>query len=166
MKMSRFYPLLFSLILTTGCTDNFVLENTDVNAITSVSASEMPYLFNRAISSAATNATYYETTQNYFADIYAQYFAKAVTTERYNLNPAYTARMYLVAYVQVGAQLKTILNTANPKSAEYALANIMWVFTFHRLTDAVGPIPYFDALNEAPNTSVRHDKMSDQGQLI
>lgn len=159
--MGRFWTALFSLILTGGCTDNFVLENTDVNAITSVSTSELPYVFNRAASAAATNATYYETTQNYFADIYAQYYAKAVTTERYNLNTAYTARMYLVSYVQVGAQLKTILSKTDPKSAEYALANIMWVFTFHRLTDALGPIPYFDAINETGNTSYRYDKMSD-----
>lgn len=161
LRIGKFCTALFSLILIEGCTDNFVLENRDVNAITSISASELPYVFNKAVSAAATNATYYETTQNYFADIYAQYFAKAVTTERYNVNTAYTARMYLVSYVQVGAQLKTILSTADPKSGEYALANIMWVFTIHRLTDVLGPIPYFDVINGTDNTSYRYDKMSD-----
>lgn len=161
LKTGRFFILLFSLIIVQGCTDDFVSENRDVNAITSISLSEMPYVFNKAISSAVTNATYYETTENYFADIYAQYFAKAVTTERYNVNTAYTARMYLVSYVHVGAQLKTIMANTDPGSGEYALANIIWVFTFHRLTDVLGPIPYFDALNESDATSYRYDKMSD-----
>jgi hypothetical protein len=161
IKTGKFATLLFLLIAIGGCTDDFISENRNVNAITSISLSEMPYVFNKAVSSATINATYYETTQNYFADIYSQYFAKAVSTERYNMNSAYTARMYLVSYVHVGAQLKTILKSADPNSGEYALASIMWVYTFHRLTDVLGPIPYFDALEESDATSYRYDKMSD-----
>jgi hypothetical protein len=41
--------------------------------------------------------------------------------------------------------LKTILASTDPKSAENALAQIMWVYTFHRITDHFGPIPYFKA---------------------
>lgn len=53
------------------------------------------------------------------------------------------------------------MSNTDPSSGEYALANIMWVFTFHQLTDVLGPIPYFDALNGSDNTSYRYDKMSD-----
>lgn len=153
--------LSLALLANASCTKDFVKDNVDKNALTAITPAEFPYLFNRALSSATTNATYYETTQNYFADIYAQYFAKSVSTERYNINTIYTGRMFLASYVQVGSQLKTILNTADPQSAEVALANIMWVYNFARLTDVVGPIPYFDALKEDGNTSVKYDAMKD-----
>lgn len=34
---------------------------------------------------------------------------------------------------------------AEAESPEYALAEVMWVYTFHRLTDTWGPVPYFKA---------------------
>ena len=42
-----------------------------------------------------------------------------------------------------------------PRSAEYALANILWVLSFHRVTDYWGPIPYFSA--GVPGKSVPYD---------
>jgi hypothetical protein len=42
-------------------------------------------------------------------------------------------------------QLQTIFEASDPGSAEYALANVVWVLVFHRVTDYWGPIPYFQA---------------------
>jgi hypothetical protein len=58
-------------------------------------------------------------------------------------------------YTDVVPQLQTLLTTAEPTSPEYALANIMWVYTFHKVTDYWGPIPYFNA--GLPGTSVPYD---------
>jgi hypothetical protein len=58
-------------------------------------------------------------------------------------------------YTDVVPQLQSIFNAADPKSAEYALANILWVLSFHRVTDYWGPIPYFKA--GVPASSVPYD---------
>ncbi len=158
-NMKKYLFILLSWMLLASCTKEFSTKNSDLNGITTISKAELPYLFTKAISSAGINHSYYETTQNYFADIYSQYFAKSVTTERYNVNTAYTARMFLVSYVHVGAQLKTIMDNVTEDSPEYAMANVVWVFTFHRLTDAIGPIPYFNALKDGEYTSVPYDSM-------
>lgn len=159
-NMNKYLCMLLTCTMLLGCTKDFVEKNSDVNGITSISQAELPFLFTKAISSAGTNHVYHETIQNYFADIYSQYFAKGVTTERYNLNTAYSARMFLVSYVHVGAQLKTIMNAVPSNSSEYALSNILWVFTFHRLTDALGPIPYFDALANGDYKSIGYNDMA------
>lgn len=52
-------------------------------------------------------------------------------------------------------QLQSILEAADPNSPEYALANIVWVLGFHRVTDYWGPIPYSQA--GVPGTSVPYD---------
>ncbi len=62
-------------------------------------------------------------------------------------------------YTQVVPQLKTLFEQTDPASAEYALANVMWVFAFHRLTDYYGPVPYFDA--GIPAISVKYDAQAD-----
>jgi hypothetical protein len=58
-------------------------------------------------------------------------------------------------YTEVLPQLQTIFENSDPASAEYALANIWWVYTFHRVTDYWGPIPYFNAGESG--TSVPYD---------
>lgn len=159
INTTKYIAVSLALLSATGCTKDFIADNNDVNAITSISSAEYPYLFNKALSSAFVNGSYYETTQNYFADIYAQYYAKSVSTERYTLNSEYARRMYLVAYVHVGAQLKTILDGADPASGEHALANIMWVYSFGRLTDVMGPIPYAEALMVDGSQGVKYSDM-------
>ncbi|MGJ1329594.1 SusD/RagB family nutrient-binding outer membrane lipoprotein [Sphingobacterium multivorum] len=157
--MKKYLPMFLACTLLGGCTKDFTIKNTASNGITTISSAELPYLFTKAISSAGINHSYYETTQNYFADIYSQYFAKSVTTERYTVNTAYTARMFLISFVQVGAQLKTIMDNVTADSPEYAMANVVWVYSFHRLTDAIGPIPYFNALQDGESTSIPYDAM-------
>ncbi|MFT4203164.1 MAG: SusD/RagB family nutrient-binding outer membrane lipoprotein [Chitinophagaceae bacterium] len=156
------YFLFLSLsfvFIGASCTKDFTEDNTNPNAIATISSAELPYLFTKALSSADIDRAYYQTTQNYFADIYAQYFAGSTTTERYTINTTYTGRMYTVMYVYMGAQLKTIMDNTDSTSGENALANIVWVFGFHRLTDVLGPIPYFDALTDS--TTIRYDAMKD-----
>ena len=58
-------------------------------------------------------------------------------------------------YTDMAPQLQSILKAAAPTSAEAALANIVWVVGFHRVTDYWGPIPYFNA--GVPGKSVPYD---------
>jgi len=58
-------------------------------------------------------------------------------------------------YTRVAPQLQVIMEKKDPGSAEVALANIWWVYAFHRVTDYWGPIPYFSIGKEG--TSVAYD---------
>lgn len=146
------------LLLLTSCTKDFDDKNSDPNVLTEVGTREMPFMFAKAQSSAALDRSFYQTVQNLGADLYAQYFALTSTsfqTDRYVFNPDWQTRFYTVVYVNTAPQLKFIIDNAEPGSGEQALANVWWVYTFHRLTDHFGPIPYTDAL--ASVQSVAYD---------
>lgn len=147
MKRSFLYTAIVALGLV-SCTKDFEKINTDPNNLTEVGARERPFMFAKAQSSSAMNRSYYQTVQNLGPDLYAQYFALTTTsfrTDRYALTPDWQRRFWTVVYVDTAPQLKSILENVEEDSGEGALANIVWVYAFHRLTDQFGPIPYFDA---------------------
>ncbi len=161
--LNRHKILLLSacILLNESCTKDFNTDNKDKNAITVITKSEFPLLFNRALSLTMSNGVYYETTQNYYGDIYAQYFAKSVSTERYAVDLTnYVDRLYIIAYSRGGSSLKVIMDNSDAQSPETALSNIVWVYSFSRLTDQLGPIPYSKAFDEN-STSIAYDKMED-----
>lgn len=142
--------LIYTLagLLFTGCTKDFESLNSNPTKLTEAGAREMPFMFAKAQSSSAMNRSFYQTVQNLGADLYAQYFATSVTsfqTDRYVTVPDWQRRFWTVVYVDTAPQLRAILDNAEPNSGEQALAQILWVYSFHRLTDHFGPIPYFGA---------------------
>ncbi|MCW8313401.1 SusD/RagB family nutrient-binding outer membrane lipoprotein [Sphingobacterium sp. InxBP1] len=147
MKRNILYSALLAIGLT-SCTKDFEEINTDPNNITVITQRELPFMFAKAQSSAAMNRSFYQTVQNLGADLYAQYFAlttNSFSTDRYLLTPDWQRRFWTVVYVDTAPQLKSIMDNTAADSGEAALANIMWVYAFHRLTDHFGPIPYFGA---------------------
>lgn len=147
MKKLCIYSMILGLALT-SCTKDFDKINTDPNNLTEVGARERPFMFAKAQSSASMNRSFYQTVQNLGPDLYAQYFSLSTTsfkTDRYALTPDWQRRFWTVVYVDTAPQLKAILSNTEEGSGESALANILWVYAFHRLTDQFGPIPYFDA---------------------
>lgn len=144
--MKKAIICLLAVGLVTSCTKKFDEINTDPSKMTKVGKREMPFMFANAQSAAGLRA--FQTLENLGADLYAQYFATSVTTfqnDRYVLKPAWLGRFYTAVYAQTAPQLKAIIDNSEAGSGEAALANIWWVFAFHRLTDEFGPIPYFDA---------------------
>lgn len=159
MKRSIIYSLVISIGLS-SCTKDFEKINTDPDNLTEVGPRERPFMFAKAQSSAAMNRSFYQTVQNLGPDLYAQYFALTTTsfrTDRYALTPDWQRRFWTVVYVDTAPQLKSILDNVEPNSGEAALANIQWVYAFHRLTDQFGPIPYFDA--GEPKDIIPYDPM-------
>ncbi|TDS17527.1 SusD/RagB family nutrient-binding outer membrane lipoprotein [Sphingobacterium paludis] len=159
MKRHIVYALLAALSLN-ACTKSFEGYNTDPNNLTEVGERERPFMFAKAQSSAAMNRSFYQTVQNLGPDLYAQYFAlttTSFTTDRYQLVPDWQRRFWTVVYVDTAPQLKSILDNVEPNSGEGALANILWVYAFHRLTDQFGPVPYFAAAE--PQQSIAYDAM-------
>jgi hypothetical protein len=152
--------LLFLIVTISflSCTKNFDKINTDPSSLTSVGKLEFGYMFSRAQSGACMNQGYYQTVQNLYADLYSQYFALNTTsfqTDRYVMNDGWLPRLGVVTYVFTVPQLKTIINNSDSTSGEAALANIMWVYAFHHLTDYFGPVAYFKA--GEPIASIPYD---------
>lgn len=159
MKKKFLYTAMIGLSLV-SCTKDFEEYNKDPNNLTEVGARERPFMFAKAQSSSAMNRSFYQTVQNLGPDIYAQYFALTTTsfrTDRYMLTPDWQRRFWTVVYVDTAPQLKSILENVEEGSGEAALANILWVYAFHRLTDQFGPIPYFEAATA--NETIPYDPM-------
>ena len=141
-----------------NCTKKYEQINTDRNTIATIGTSELPFLFSRAQSVAIPNVNSYQVAQNLFADQYAQYFADVATyfpSDRLFIRMDWVGAAFNPIYTEMVPQLQTILANTDPASAEYAMANIVWVLGFHRVTDYWGPIPYFNA--GKPATSVPYD---------
>jgi hypothetical protein len=155
----QWYIMLFcSITLFASCTKKFADINTDKNSIATVGAAELPFLFSRAQSTATNSQWNYQVAQNLFADQYAQYFACEATyfpSDRLVIRMDWVGAAFNPMYTTVVPQLQTIFNSTDSSSAEYALASIWWVYTFHRITDYWGPIPYFSA--GTPGSSVPYD---------
>jgi len=145
-----------------ACTGDFEEMNTSKTKLTSLSEDELPFLFSRAEQQASYSSGTYQTAQNLFADLYAQYYATSATyfpSDRFVMRFDWLTSHWNPIYTQVVPQLKTLFEQTDPASAEYALANVMWVYAFHRLTDYYGPIPYSEA--GKPALSVKYDAQSE-----
>ncbi|MFI0429361.1 SusD/RagB family nutrient-binding outer membrane lipoprotein [Mariniflexile sp. HMF6888] len=143
------------IMLSYSCTSDFEEINTDKNSVATIGPAELPFLFTRALAAIVQNN---QVTQNLYSDQYAQYFANTTTyfpTDRYVIDFSWLQGLWNLQYTTIVPQLQTIFEATDPDSAEYALANIWWVYTFHRVTDYWGPIPYSSA--GIPGNSVPYD---------
>lgn len=135
-------------ILFTSCTKEFDKINTDRNTVATIGSAELPFLFARAEKEATPSIWNYQIAQNLFADQYAQYFACTATyfpSDRNVIRMDWIGAAFNPIYTDVVPQLQTIFTTTDSLSAEHALAEVLWVLSFHRVTDYWGPIPYFQA---------------------
>ncbi|MBO0936663.1 SusD/RagB family nutrient-binding outer membrane lipoprotein [Fibrella sp. HMF5335] len=159
LKNTLYCGLAALLVLgLSRCTDKFAELNTNKTKLTTLGATEYPYLFSKAQSASSYPFDKYQVAQNLFADLYAQYYATTATyfpSDRYVVRMDWLTAHWYQPYTQVVPQLKTLLDQTDKASPENALASIMWVYTFHRVTDYYGPIPYFKA--GEPAFSVPYD---------
>jgi hypothetical protein len=140
--------LLCSIVLAMACTDKFEEYNTNQNKLSKLEPSQLPFLFSKAQSTATNNGWNYQIAQNLFHDQYCQYFSNTTTyfpSDRLVIRMDWIRAAWNPIYTEVVPQLQSIFEATEEGSAEYALANIWWVYTFHRLTDTWGPVPYFSA---------------------
>ena len=140
--------LLCSIVLAMSCTDDYDEINTNTNKISVLGPAQIPFLFSKAQSTATNNGWNYQIAQNLFHDQYCQYFANTTTyfpSDRLVIRMDWIRAAWNPIYTEVVPQLLTILAETEVESAEHAVANVWWVYTFHRLTDTWGPVPYKSA---------------------
>jgi hypothetical protein len=145
MKKTAYIICLIFALQWTGCTDDFERLNTNPAGL-ETSPSYLPYIFTYAQIYTAWQD--WQVAENLYADLYAQYYALTTTSfqsDRYVMHMNWLPSQWGYVYLGAGGQLQSILSTADPDSPEHALASILWVWMFHRLTDGFGPIPYFGA---------------------
>src|SRR3982751_2317435 len=130
----RFCLIIFCTgTLLASCTKKYAEINTDRNTIATVGASELPFLFAKAEQSAIPSIWTYQVAQNLFADQYAQYFACTATyfpSDRNVIRMDWVGSAFSPIYTDMVPQLQSIFAASDPNSAEYALANIIWVLGF------------------------------------
>ena len=155
----RIYAVLLgSIILLASCTKSFNKINVDKNSIATLGAADLPFLFSKALDVAPNSYYNYQVAQNLFADQYCQYFACEATyfpSDRLTIRQDWVGAAFNPMYTDVMPQLQSIFANTDSSSAEHAMAEVWWVFTFHRVTDYWGPIPYFSA--GLPGTTVPYD---------
>ena len=158
MKRYTFATILAGVVLAMSCTSSFDDINTNKNALSNLGAAELPFLFSKAQQIATHYVWTYQVAQNLFADQYAQYFACTATyfpSDRLVIRQDWVGSAFNPIYTDVLPQLQTLFENNDPSSAEYAIADIWWVYSFHRVTDYWGPIPYSKA--GIPGSTVDYD---------
>lgn len=164
MKNS-FYALalIFSIAIVGSCTKKYDNINIDKNSIATLGAADLPFLFSQAESTAPGSYWNYQIAENLFADQYVQYFACEATyfpSDRLVIRQDWVGAAFNPMYTTVAPQLQSIFDaTDSATSAENAMAQVWWVYTFQRITDYWGPIPYFSV--GIAGSSVPYDSQQD-----
>ena len=165
LMKNSFSALMLVLIITVvgSCTKKYDSINVDKNKIATLGAADLPFLFSKAESTSPGSYWNYQVAENLFADQYCQYFGCEATyfpSDRLTIVQGWVGAAFSPMYTTVMPQLQSIFDaTDSATSAENAMAQVWWVYTFQRVTDYWGPIPYFSA--GKPGNSVPYDAQSD-----
>ena len=148
LRMHGTAVLFCSIVLVISCTDKFDEINTNKHQLANLETSQLPFLFSKSEQYATNSGWSYQVAQNLFHDQYAQYFANSTTyfpSDRLVIRMDWIGSLWSPLYTTVMPQLQILMEEFDPSSTEHALADIVWVLAFHRVTDTWGPIPYFNA---------------------
>jgi hypothetical protein len=150
--------LISGIVIVSSCTKKYDSINVNKNSIATLGAADLPFLFSQAQSTAPGSYWNYQIAENLFADQYCQYFGCEATyfpSDRLVIRQDWVGAAFNPMYTTVMPQLQSIFESTDSTSAEYAMANVWWVYTFQRVTDYWGPIPYFSA--GTPGNTVTYD---------
>jgi len=158
-KIIKYLMVSVTVILITGCTDDFTDVNTDPNGITDQSLSQMNNLVGNEFLPMFLNvfnvtpAWNYQLQQNLMGDVYSGYmtpptpFAGNVNNMTYALVDGWNGFPWQDAYEKVMPQALNVFNaveaSGDPSADKFVyLANIVKVTAMHRVSDIYGPIRY------------------------
>ena len=147
--------IAFSIALGTllfGCTEGFEDLNTDPLALDIGALEDSQVLQGQAFAQAqyvSVNGLHwrFQISQNLFSDIWAQYYATTASgfdSDRYVQVGRWADLAWGSFYGQAAPQIKLVedLSEANGNDVGNAMAKILRVHGYHRITDYWGPVPY------------------------
>lgn len=136
----------------TGCTENFDELNTDPLALDIGALEESQVLQGQAFAQAqyvSVNGLHwrFQISQNLFSDIWTQYYATTAAgfdSDRYVQVGRWADLAWASFYGEAAPQIKLVedLSEANGNNVGNAMAKVLRVHSYHRITDYWGPIPY------------------------
>ncbi len=138
--------LLLSLVIQTGCTNDFEEINTNPTAVEEVS--DPSYFFAKMIDKGVYDN--YQRTVNLYSDFYAQYFANCVdgySSPQYGYVDDWVGRQWNAFYVGRLKEYENIkvMTTDKPATSNmFNMAEIYIVYLWSRMVDYRGDMPYFD----------------------
>ncbi len=154
-KRSIFIAFLSALtiaLLFTGCTKDFEEINTNKRVLAELDKATIGNVYAYCQYNGLMNGWAFQTSQNLFADLYAQYYSNIQTkfpSDRYIQVGGWLDGAWRNFYSHAAANLKVILDKTDPENpdaagmeAQHALLEIWKVFMYQRISDYWGPIPY------------------------
>lgn len=144
----KFYVLIILILSVSACDKNFEQMNTNPNAYNVPVLSNM---FSLSIINIAGVGDDRDWGNNMYADGIMQYFSSFYdywTGMKYLYDPGYNDVFFNDGYQYHLKDIIQIMALAKDKPDQinlYAMARILKVYAFHRITDFYGDIPYFDA---------------------
>ncbi|MFM1879291.1 MAG: hypothetical protein RLZZ241_2157 [Bacteroidota bacterium] len=162
------FGIAFTLVVA-GCTADFAELNTDPLALDTSALEGSQVLQGQAFAQAqyvSVNGLHwrFQISQNLFSDIWCQYFATTAAgfdSDRYVQVGRWADLAWGSFYGQAAPQIKLIedLSEANGNDVGNAMAKIIRVHSYHRITDYWGPVPYSQFGNG--ELSVAYDTQED-----
>lgn len=143
---------IFLASMALGCTEDFADLNTDPLALDIGALESSQVLQGQAFAQAqytSVNGLHwrFQISQNLFSDIWAQYYATTASgfdSDRYVQVGRWADLAWGSFYGQSAPQIKLVedLTAANGNDVGNAMAKILRVQGYHRITDYWGPVPY------------------------
>jgi len=145
------YCLTFSAILA-SCTKDFTEINTNEKELTTEAIANDPLLLGQVFAQAQygsifQDAYYFQYAQNWNADLYVQYFALTTPdaeADRYDFTDSWSGETWLSFYADCAPHIKAVEDIAleNGNIVGNAMAKVLKVLAYSRMTDHYGPIVY------------------------
>ena len=171
MKTNKLINILLSGLLGAfligGCTDDFEDINTNKRVLSEIDAATIGNVYAGVQYDGLMQGWNFQTWQNLFADLYAQYYSNWQTkfqTDRNLINRDWLGGAWGGFYGNAAKNLAVVMEKTDPVAfpgfeKQYALAQIWKVFIYQRITDYWGPIPY-SAVNNG-ELSVPYDSQQE-----
>ena len=154
-KKSTILKTVFNLVFATAvwsCTDNFTNVNTNEKQITTNAIANDVLLQGKVFAQAQygmmySDPYYFQYAQNWCADLYVQYFALTTPdseADRYDFTDSWSGETWLSFYSDCAPHIKAVedITAENNNEVGNAMARILKVLAYSRLTDHYGPIMY------------------------
>jgi hypothetical protein len=171
MKTNKIINILLSGVLgafmISGCTDDFRDINTNKRVLAEIDVATIGNVYAGTQFDGLMEGWNFQTWQNLFADLYAQYYSNWQTkfqTDRNVINRDWLNGAWGGLYGGSCKNMAVVLEKTDPATnpgleKQYALMQIWKVFVYQRITDYWGPVPYSE-VNNGQN-SVAYDSQQD-----